>query len=201
MQAAKHLEEMINDILDMSKFEAGKMRLSAARIDPVDAVDGAVKLSRRRAADREVTLMFDPDDDVPDISGDHRAIKQMTFNLITNAIKFTDPGGEIRVTVTEEDAWVVIRVKDNGIGISPEDLPRLAQPFEQVNSPEAKERNVRGTGLGLALTKSFAEMHGGRMLIESELGEGTQVSIFLPIAKLSPDAGVTQARARTPETA
>ncbi len=201
MQAAKHLEEMINDILDMSKFEAGKMRLSAARIDPVDAVDGAVKLSRRRAADREVTLMFDPDDDVPDISGDHRAIKQMTFNLITNAIKFTDPGGEIRVTVTEEDAWVVIRVKDNGIGISPGDLPRLAQPFEQVNSPEAKERNVRGTGLGLALTKSFAEMHGGRMLIESELGEGTQVSIFLPIAKLSPAAGVTQARARTPETA
>lgn len=201
MQAAKHLEEMINDILDMSKFEAGKMRLSAARIDPVDAVDGAVKLSRRRAADREVALMFDPDDDVPDITGDHRAIKQMTFNLITNAIKFTDPGGEIRVTVTEEDAWVVIRVKDNGIGISPEDLPRLAQPFEQVNSPEAKERNIRGTGLGLALTKSFAEMHGGRMVIESELGKGTQVSIFLPIAKVSPVAGATHARSRSHETA
>jgi len=201
MQAAKHLEEMINDILDMSKFEAGKMRLSAARIDPVDAVDGAVKLSRRRAADREVALIFDPDDDVPDITGDHRAIKQMTFNLITNSIKFTDPGGEIRVTVTEEDGSVAIRVKDNGIGISPEDLPRLAQPFEQVNSPESKERNIRGTGLGLALTKSFAEMHGGRMLIESELGKGTQVSIFLPIANASPGAGAAPPRAPSHETA
>jgi two-component system cell cycle sensor histidine kinase PleC len=201
VQAAKHLEEMINDILDMSKFEAGKMRLSAARIDPVDAVDGAVKLARRRAADREVALLFDPDDDVPDITGDHRAIKQMTFNLITNSIKFTDPGGEIRVTVTEEDGWVVIRVKDTGIGISSEDLPRLAQPFEQVTTPEAKDRNVRGTGLGLALTKSFAEMHGGKMTIESELGVGTEVSIYLPIARASQVAGVTTTRARTHETA
>jgi two-component system cell cycle sensor histidine kinase PleC len=201
VQAAKHLEEMINDILDMSKFEAGKMRLSAAQIDPVDAVDGAVKLARRRAADREVALMFDPDDDVPDISGDHRAIKQMTFNLITNAIKFTDPGGEIRVTVTEEAQWVVIRVADTGIGISPEDLPRLAQPFEQVTTPEAKERNVRGTGLGLALTKSFAEMHGGRIAIESELGKGTTVSIFLPIGKTAAAAGTTPERTRSRETA
>ena len=111
VQAAKHLEEMINDILDMSKVEAGKMRLSPAQIDPVDAVDGAVKLARRRAADREVSLIFDPDDDLPEINGDHRAIKQMTFNLITNSIKFTDAGGEIRVTVALEDKWVVIRVQ------------------------------------------------------------------------------------------
>lgn len=183
VQAAKHLEEMINDILDMSKVEAGKMRLSPALIDPVDAVDGAVKLARRRAADREIHLTFDPDDDLPDINGDHRAIKQMTFNLITNAIKFTDAGGEIRVTVTLEDKWIVIRVQDTGIGIAPEDLPRLAQPFEQVTTPEAKERNVRGTGLGLALTKSFAEMHGGYLTIESKLRVGTTVSIFLPATK------------------
>ena len=201
VQAAKHLEEMINDILDMSKFEAGKMRLSAAQIDPVDAVDGAVKLARRRAADREVALVFDPEDDVPEITGDHRAIKQMTFNLITNSIKFTDPGGEIRVTIGEEDGWVVIRVRDTGIGISPEDLPRLAQPFEQVTTPESKERNVRGTGLGLALTKSFAEMHGGRMVIQSELGKGTEVSIFLPIARPSRGTSVAPARERTRESA
>jgi two-component system cell cycle sensor histidine kinase PleC len=125
----------------------------------------------------------------------------MTFNLITNSIKFTDPGGEIRVTVTEEAQWVVIRVADTGIGISPEDLPRLAQPFEQVTTPEAKERNVRGTGLGLALTKSFAEMHGGRMVIESELGKGTTVSIYLPIGKLAAAAGATPDRARTREPA
>ncbi|OYW42828.1 MAG: hypothetical protein B7Z38_03630 [Rhodobacterales bacterium 12-64-8] len=179
--AGKHLEEMINDILDMSKVEAGKMRLSPALINPEDAVDGAIKLARRRAADREVHLTFDPDDDLPEITGDHRAIKQMTFNLITNAIKFTDPGGEVAVTMTVEGKWLAIRVRDTGIGIAPEDLPRLAQPFEQVTSPEAKERNTRGTGLGLALTKSFAEMHGGHLTIESTLGVGTTVSIFLPI--------------------
>ncbi len=183
VQAAKHLEEMINDILDMSKIEAGKMRLSPTLIDPVDAVDGAVKLARRRCADREIALHFDPDDDLPDINGDHRAIKQMTFNLITNSIKFTDAGGEISVTIAQEGQWIAIRVQDTGIGIAPEDLPRLAQPFEQVSTPEAKERNVRGTGLGLALTKSFAEMHGGYITIESELGVGTRVSIFLPTIK------------------
>ena len=184
--AGKHLEEMINDILDMSKVEAGKMRLSPAWIDPEDAVDAAIKLSRRRAADREVALVFDPDDDLPEINGDHRAIKQMTFNLITNAIKFTDPGGEIRVTVVVEGKWLVIRVKDSGIGIAPEDLPRLAQPFEQVTTPEAKLRNVRGTGLGLALTKSFAEMHGGYITIDSTVGVGTTVSIYLPAGKAAP---------------
>lgn len=192
VQAAKHLEEMIKH-LDMSKIEAGKMRLSPALIDPVDAVDGAVKLARRRCADREIALTFDPDDDLPDINGDHRAIKQMTFNLITNSIKFTDAGGEIRVTIVQQGPYVVIRVEDNGIGIAPEDIPRLAEPFEQVTTPEAKERNVRGTGLGLALTKSFAEMHGGYITIESTLGVGTTVSIFLPTIKSS------VASNRTPE--
>lgn len=199
--AGKHLEEMINDILDMSKVEAGKMRLSPAQIDPVDAVDGAVKLARRRAADREVSLIFDPDDDVPEINGDHRAIKQLTFNLITNSIKFTDAGGEIHVTVNREDKWVVIRVRDTGIGISPEDLPRLAQPFEQVRSPEARERNLRGTGLGLALTKSFTELHGGHMTIESEVGVGTQVSIFLPIGKVGQTGGAIGDQQREHEPA
>ena len=199
--AAKHLEEMINDILDMSKVEAGKMRLSPAQIDPVDAVDGAVKLARRRAADREVSLIFDPDDDVPEINGDHRAIKQMTFNLITNSIKFTDAGGEIRVTVSQEGKWVLIRVKDTGIGISPEDLPRLAQPFEQVRSHEARERNLRGTGLGLALTKSFTELHGGHMAIESEVGVGTTVSIYLPTGKIGQASASDEDRVREHEQA
>jgi two-component system cell cycle sensor histidine kinase PleC len=120
----------------------------------------------------------------------------MTFNLITNSIKFTDAGGEIRVTIALEGQWIAIRVEDNGIGIAPEDLPRLAQPFEQVTSPEAKERNVRGTGLGLALTKSFAEMHGGYITIDSTLGVGTTVSIFLPTIK----SGATSDRAREPLT-
>ncbi len=177
-QSGQHLHDMINDILDMSKIEAGKMMLSQRPIDASDAVDAAVRLIRRRAADRQVSLIFDPDDDLPDINGDHRAIKQMALNLIANAIKFTDAGGEVRVSVTAEAEWLVIRVADTGAGIAAEDLPRLGQPFEQVKD---EGRNAGGTGLGLALTKSFAEMHGGRLTIESTLGEGTTVSIFLPI--------------------
>jgi two-component system cell cycle sensor histidine kinase PleC len=178
-QSGQHLHDMINDILDMSKIEAGKMQLAQRVIDASDAVDSAVRLIRRRAADRQVTLTFDPDDELPDINGDHRAIKQMTLNLLTNAIKFTDAGGEVRVTVTVEDEWLLIRVTDTGVGIPPEDLPRLGQPFEQSKASES--RNTQGTGLGLALTKSFAELHGGYLTIESELGVGTSVSIFLPL--------------------
>jgi two-component system cell cycle sensor histidine kinase PleC len=185
-QSGQHLHDMINDILDMSKIEAGKMTLSQRQIDPADAVDAAVRLIRRRAADRQVSLIFDPDDDLPDINGDHRAIKQMTLNLIANAIKFTDPGGEVRVTMVTEDEWLVIRVKDTGIGIAPEDLPRLGQPFEQASKDDG--RNAGGTGLGLALTKSFAEMHGGYITIDSAVGVGTTVSIFLPLLPASPAA-------------
>jgi two-component system cell cycle sensor histidine kinase PleC len=178
-QSGQHLHDMINDILDMSKIEAGKMQLAQRVIDPTDAVDAAVRLIRRRAADRQIALVFDPDDDLPDINGDHRAIKQMTLNLLANAIKFTDAGGEVRVTIATEREWLVVRVADTGIGIPPEDLPRLGQPFEQAKTPEG--RNTQGTGLGLALTKSFAEMHGGHLTIESSPGVGTTVSIFLPL--------------------
>ncbi len=180
LESGQHLLDMINDILDMAKIEAGKMQISRRLIDPSDAVDSAVRLIRRRASDKKVTLSFDPDDELPEIQGDHLAIKQMTLNLISNAIKFTDEGGRIMVAVTRENAWIVIRVADTGVGISPEDLPRLAQPFEQASSNDG--RNLKGTGLGLALTKSFAEMHGGRLAIESTLGQGTTVSIFLPVS-------------------
>lgn len=179
LQSGQHLLDLINDILDMSKIEAGKMTLQSRLIDASEAVDAAIRLIRRRATDRQVSLIFDPDDDLPDINGDHRAIKQMTLNLIANAIKFTDPGGEIKVTVGVEKQWLAIRVADTGVGIPPEDLPRLGQPFEQAGKDDT--RNPGGTGLGLALTKSFAEMHGGYLTIESTLGVGTTVSIFLPL--------------------
>ncbi len=179
--AGQHLLDMINDILDMAKVEAGKMRIEPRPINASDAVDAAVRLIRRRAADKQVTLTFDPDDDLPDINGDHRALKQMTLNLIANAIKFTDPGGEIRVEVARDGDWVLIRVSDTGVGIPEADLPRLGQPFEQARSPDG--RNTGGTGLGLALTKSFAEMHGGRLRLESKVGVGTTVTIFLPIPR------------------
>jgi two-component system cell cycle sensor histidine kinase PleC len=145
---------------------------------------------RRRAADKQIALTFDPDDDLPEINGDHLAIKQMTLNLISNAIKFTDAGGEISVALVHEGDWLVIRVADNGCGIPEADLPRLGQPFEQAQAPEG--RNTQGTGLGLALTKSFAEMHGGYLSIESELKVGTTVSIYLPLPSEAPASAQPQ---------
>jgi two-component system cell cycle sensor histidine kinase PleC len=186
LRSGQHLLDMINDVLDMAKIEAGKMQITPRPIDASDAVDSAVRMIRRRAADKQVALTFDPDDDLPEINGDQLAIKQMTLNLISNAIKFTDEGGEISVAVLREDDWLVIRVADNGCGIPEADLPRLGQPFEQAKAPEG--RNTQGTGLGLALTKSFAEMHGGYLSIESEAKVGTTVSIYLPIPTEPPAA-------------
>jgi two-component system cell cycle sensor histidine kinase PleC len=188
--SGQHLLDMINDILDMAKIEAGKMQITPRPIDASDAVDSAVRMIRRRAADKQIALTFDPDDDLPEINGDHLAIKQMTLNLISNAIKFTDAGGEISVALVREDDWLVIRVADNGCGIPEADLPRLGQPFEQAQAPEG--RNTQGTGLGLALTKSFAEMHGGYLSIESELKVGTTVSIYLPLPSETPASAQPQ---------
>ncbi len=179
LSSGQHLLDMINDILDMAKIEAGKMSISTREIDPVEAVDSAVRMIRRRAADKDIDLNLTVKDDIPDIEGDHRAIKQMVLNLVSNAIKFTDPGGYINISVTKENAFVRVSVADNGIGIPKQDIPRLAQPFEQSSADE--NRNSKGSGLGLSLTKSFAEMHGGRLEIESEFGEGTTVSFLLPV--------------------
>ncbi len=190
--AGQHLLDMINDILDMAKVEAGKMRIDPRPINASDAVDAAVRLIRRRAADKQVSLVFDPDDDLPDINGDHRALKQMSLNLIANAIKFTDAGGQIRVEVRREGDWILVRVADTGVGIPEADLPRLGQPFEQARSPDG--RHTGGTGLGLALTKSFAEMHGGHLRLESKVGVGTTVSIFLPVPRRQETRAAAPAR-------
>jgi two-component system cell cycle sensor histidine kinase PleC len=129
--------------------------------------------------DKGLSIVFDPDDDLPDISADHRAIKQMALNLLNNAIKFTDSGGQVKATIAQEGDQVFFRVQDSGCGIAESDLPNLGQPFVQGKSPDGRVR--RGTGLGLALTKSFAEMHGGRITIESTVGVGTTVTIYLPV--------------------
>lgn len=179
LSSGQHLLDMINDILDMAKIEAGKMSISKREIDPVDAVDSAVRMIRRRAEDKDIKISLNIANDIPDIEGDHRAIKQMVLNLVSNAIKFTDPGGFINVSITKEGTFVRVSVADNGIGIPKQDLPRLAQPFEQSSADE--NRNSKGSGLGLSLTKSFAEMHGGQLLLESEFGVGTTVSFLLPI--------------------
>ena len=156
------------------------MTIDPQPIDPVDPVDAAVRMIRRKAEDKEIEVTLDTQPHLPEIDADHRAIRQMVLNLVSNAIKFTDAGGKITVTVEQRGPEIYVGVTDTGIGIPAEDLPRLATPFEQVSG--TKDRNYEGTGLGLALTKSFAEMHGGRMILSSIEGEGTTVAFTLPIS-------------------
>jgi two-component system, cell cycle sensor histidine kinase PleC len=170
---------LIDDLLDMAKVESGKMKIQPELLDITEPVDAAIRLVRRRAMDRGLSIVFDPDDDLPDIKADHRAIKQMALNLLNNAVKFTEPGGQVRATIFQEGDWILFRVQDTGCGIAPEDLPNLGQPFVQGQAPDGRTR--RGTGLGLALTKSFTEMHGGKISIESTVGVGTTVTIQLPV--------------------
>lgn len=179
LMSGQHLLDMINDILDMAKIEAGKMSIELMPIDPIDPVDAAVRMIRRKAEDENITLTFEAESDLPEIAADHRAIRQMSLNLLSNAIKFTDEGGRIAVTLRRQDDFLRYAFTDNGIGIPEKDIPRLATPFEQVSS--SSDRNHEGTGLGLALTKSFAEMHGGRLSIASQHGRGTTIAFYLPI--------------------
>lgn len=178
--SGQHLLDMINDILDMAKIESGKMTINTKPIDPVEPVDAAVRMVRRKADEKKQTLTLDYSEDVMDIEADHRAIRQMVLNLVSNAIKFTRENGEIKVRIENHGpAHVAMSVHDNGVGISQEDLPRLANPFEQASS--GQDMNHNGTGLGLALTRSLVEMHGGEFKIESELGSGTKVTLILPV--------------------
>lgn len=179
LDSGKHLLDMITDILDMAKIEAGKMTVDLHPIDIVDPVDAAIRMIRRKAEEKDISLKLAANSNLPLVEADHRAIRQMILNLVSNAIKFTDEGGEVRVTVDQKGEELRVAVRDNGIGIPPDALPRLGEPFEQVS--DSRDRNYDGTGLGLALTKSFAEMHGGRLTIASEQGRGTQVSFYLPV--------------------
>lgn len=185
LMSGQHLLDMINDILDMAKIEAGKMSITRQYIDPVDPVDAAVRMIRRKAEDAGIKVILDTEDNLPEIEADHRAIRQMILNLVSNAIKFTDAGGRIAITIRRRDNVMRFAVTDTGIGIPEEDIPRLAKPFEQVN--DTSNRNYDGTGLGLALTKSFAEMHGGKLTIASQLGRGTTVAFYLPIHERKAD--------------
>jgi two-component system, cell cycle sensor histidine kinase PleC len=177
LESGRHLLELINDVLDMAKVEAGKFKIYPKPMDLQETIGQAMRLVRGRAEEKKIAIETDIGE-CGDIVGDTRAIKQIMINLLTNAIKFTPDSGRVLVQVRSTYENVTIRVIDTGIGIPAEHLPRLARPFEQVENEHAKAN--QGTGLGLALCRSFAEMHGGTLTITSELGVGTMVSVNLP---------------------
>ncbi len=192
--SGQHLLALINDILDMAKIEAGKHSLHLEDVDIANVAQEAVRLMRNRAEDGSLTLLVEMAD-LPPVEADHRAIKQVLLNLLSNAVKFTPRGGQVKVSARRLQSGVQISVMDTGIGISKEDLARLAQPFQQVESQLAKTQ--QGTGLGLALSKSLVEMHEGRFEMASEPGRGTTVSFSLPIRqRQAPDRAVSAAAAR-----
>ncbi len=175
--SGQHLLSLINDILDMSKIEAGKMTLNVETITISDMIEQVIRIVRGRAEDNRLSLVYEPVA-AQDIEADPRAVKQVLLNLATNAIKFTPEGGSVTIAVEPKSAGLIVRVTDTGIGISQDDIARLAQPFEQVDSQNARQHE--GTGLGLALSKSLIELHGGNFAITSTLGHGTTVTFTLP---------------------
>jgi cell cycle sensor histidine kinase DivJ len=182
-ESGGHLLELINSVLDMSKIEAGKFELFEELFDLEEVTNAAVRFVKLQAEHSGVALSAVIAPGARRIFADKRAIKQILLNLLTNGVKFTPRGGQVRVTAQVDAQGLEILVKDTGTGISKTDLEKLGRPFEQVEGAATRARE--GTGLGLAMVKSLAAMHGGEAVLESALGEGTMVRVRLPYAAAS----------------
>jgi GAF domain-containing protein len=178
LTSGRHLLSLINEILDLSKVEAGRMELELATFDLPLAIDNARTFVRERAVRHAITLDLSVDERLGEFVGDERKIKQILLNLLSNAVKFTPEGGRIGIKAKQADGSVEISVSDTGIGIAPEDQPKIFEEFRQVGSDYAHK--VEGTGLGLTLAKKFVEMHGGKIWVTSEVGKGSTFSFTLP---------------------
>ncbi len=179
LTSGRHLLSLINEILDLSKVEAGRMELELATFDLPLAIDNARTFVRERATRHGITLDLDLDERLGDFVGDERKIKQILLNLLSNAVKFTPEGGRIGIDARQSDGSVEISVTDTGVGIAPEDQPKIFEEFRQVGSDLTHKSE--GTGLGLTLAKKFIELHGGRIWVESEVGKGSRFTFTLPL--------------------
>jgi signal transduction histidine kinase len=178
LSSGRHLLSLINEILDLSKVEAGRMDLEMAAFDLPLAIDNARTFVRERATKHGITLDVDVDERLGEFVGDERKIKQILLNLLSNAVKFTPERGRIGISARQVDGSVEISVSDTGIGIAPEDQPKVFEEFRQVGTDYAHKGE--GTGLGLTLAKKFVELHGGRIWVESEVGRGSTFTFTLP---------------------
>jgi signal transduction histidine kinase len=178
--SGQHLLALINDILDLSKIEAGRMELDVTEFDLPTAVDNALTLIRERAGRRGIALHTTVDERLGHIRGDERKIRQVLLNLLSNAIKFTPEGGRIHVAAKAVDGAMEVSVSDTGVGIAPDDQKVVFEEFRQVGTADKK---VEGTGLGLALSRKFIELHGGEIWVESRVGEGSTFTFTVPVRR------------------
>jgi signal transduction histidine kinase len=173
-----HLLFLINDILDLSKIEAGRMELELTDFDLPQAIDNALTLVRERAGRRGIALHQSVEEYLGEIKGDERKVKQVLLNLLSNALKFTPEGGRVEVLARVVDGMAEISVTDTGVGIAPEDQEAIFEEFRQVGTAEKK---AEGTGLGLTLCRKFIELHGGRIWVKSQVGAGSTFFFTVPL--------------------
>jgi signal transduction histidine kinase len=178
LSSGRHLLSLINDILDLSKVEAGRIELQLEPFSLPSAIDGAMTLVRERAKRHGITISLTLDERLDEFVADERKFRQILLNLLSNAVKFTPDGGRISVNATLTSGCAKISVSDTGIGIAPGDQEVIFEAFRQVGRGQSQRRE--GTGLGLTLAKSYVELHGGKISVESELGKGSTFTFTLP---------------------
>jgi two-component system, cell cycle sensor histidine kinase DivJ len=182
--SGQHLLSVVNSILDMSKMESGNFEISPEMFAPRAALVGCCNLLALKARESGIDLVTRAPHDLPDMSGDPRAFKQIMLNLVANAIKFTERSGKVTVSADVEGPRLVLRVSDTGVGIAAEDLKLIGAPFFQAG--KTYQRRHEGTGLGLSIVKSLVGLHSGEMTVQSKIDEGTTVTVALPLVFTAP---------------
>ena len=194
LSSGRHLLALINDILDLAKVEAGRIELDLTTFDLATMLESTLMLVREGAMRQRIALTCETDPQLGDCCADERKVKQVLLNLLSNAIKFTPEGGKVSVTAKGKGEFAEVSVTDTGVGIAEEDQPKIFEEFYRVKETLTHERE--GTGLGLPLAKKFVELHGGKIWLESQRGQGSIFTFTLPIGQ--PAAGTSAERQAKP---
>ena len=197
LSSGRHLLQLINDVLDLAKVEAGRMELSPERFSPYQAIKEVCSAAMPIAQNKNVRIDIEVAPELSEVTLDQQRFKQVLYNLLSNAIKFTDNGGAVEILAANDGAHrFKLVVKDTGIGIKSEDMPRLFREFEQLES--GMSRRFEGTGLGLALTRKLLELQGGTISVESEVGKGSRFTVVLPLVTAEVSAPAETALDKVP---
>jgi cell cycle sensor histidine kinase DivJ len=191
--SGQHLLSVVNGILDMSKMESGNFEIASEPFAPRAQLMHCCNLLALKARENGVDLVTDAPQDLPVMTGDPRALKQIVLNLVANAIKFTERGGQVIVSASASTSQLTLRISDTGVGIAPDDLKRVGAPFFQAG--QTYQRRHEGTGLGLSIVKSLVALHLGELTVQSRLGEGTSVTVKLPLVYTPPQAKTSDFKA------